>query len=109
MADVLGIASEEAYPYRGVSDYCRTDIPHAAKFSNVRPLETMITLKTQILEGRLRLLPCGHPAGCQVLQCGPLDSAPKHSTVGWMCEGVVAGLGHQQTKWSVCTLQAERT
>ena len=36
MADVLGIASEEAYPYKGVSDYCRADIPHAAKFSNVR-------------------------------------------------------------------------
>ena len=36
MADVLGIASEEAYPYRGISDYCHKDIPHAAKFSNVR-------------------------------------------------------------------------
>jgi len=36
MADVLGIASEEAYPYRGISDYCHEDIPHAAKFSNVR-------------------------------------------------------------------------
>ena len=35
MADVLGIASEEAYPYKGVSDYCHADIPHAAQFSNV--------------------------------------------------------------------------
>lgn len=36
MADVLGIASEEAYPYKGVSDYCQKGILHAAKFSNVR-------------------------------------------------------------------------
>ncbi|KAK9846258.1 hypothetical protein WJX81_000204 [Elliptochloris bilobata] len=34
MTDVLGIASEEAYPYKGVSDYCHADIPHAAKFAN---------------------------------------------------------------------------
>lgn len=43
MADVLGIASEEAYPYKGVSDYCHSDIPHAAKFANVRRT-TLITL-----------------------------------------------------------------
>ena len=41
MADVLGIASEEAYPYKGVSDYCRSDIPHAAQFADVRPRETL--------------------------------------------------------------------
>ena len=43
MADVLGIASEEAYPYKGVSDYCHSDIPHAAKFANVRRT-TSVTL-----------------------------------------------------------------
>lgn len=43
MADVLGIASEEAYPYKGVSDYCHSDIPHAAKFANVRRA-TLFTL-----------------------------------------------------------------
>ena len=30
---VGGLASEEAYPYQGVTNFCRKDVPQAAKFS----------------------------------------------------------------------------